>query len=146
MPEQVSRSSLERRSVTRGTRDRNSARARASRAVSERAPDARALRAASAPRQGAGRGREAGGARERDLRAASGVSPRGGRNGSASAPRRTVVIRGQVADDYGSRRRSSRSLPISGSYGLGMRPERAAFWAVLLGVALVVVALASAHM
>jgi hypothetical protein len=57
-----------------------------------------------------------------------------------------VVIRGQVADRYSSRTRSSRSLRVSGSYGLRMRPDRAALWAVLLGVALVVVALASAHM
>jgi hypothetical protein len=61
-------------------------------------------------------------------------------------PRRTVVIRGQVADRYSSPR-SSRPFGVSGSRGpLRMRPERAALWAVLLGFALVVAALASAHM
>jgi hypothetical protein len=35
---------------------------------------------------------------------------------------------------------------ISRSYGLRMRPDRAALWAVLLGLALVIAALASANM
>jgi hypothetical protein len=67
----------------------------------------------------------------------------------ADAARRTVVIRGQVADRYGTRTPSARSgsRGRSSSYGpLSMQPDRAALWAVLLGIALVIVALASAHM
>jgi hypothetical protein len=61
--------------------------------------------------------------------------------------RRTVVIRGQVADRYSPRRRSTASRGRSASYGpLRLPPERVALWAVLLGFALVIVALASAHM
>lgn len=64
---------------------------------------------------------------------------------AASAPRRTIVIRGQVADRYSlqptQRRKASRS-----SVPIGARPERAALWAVLLGLALVVAAIASAHL
>ncbi len=62
--------------------------------------------------------------------------------------RRTVVIRGQVADRYATRRRPARSRTRGrpSSYGPLMRPDRAALWAVLLGIALVIVALASAHM
>ncbi|MBV8941586.1 MAG: hypothetical protein JO321_03110 [Solirubrobacterales bacterium] len=68
-----------------------------------------------------------------------------GADETASAPRRTVVIRGQVADRYSleptQRRRASRSyLPMQA------RPERAALWAVLLGLALVLAAIASAHL
>jgi hypothetical protein len=76
------------------------------------------------------------------------VGPRTSANPHAGEERRTVVIRGQVADRYttGTRpaRRGSRSR--SSSYGPLMRPDRAALWAVLLGVALVIVALVSAHM
>ncbi len=67
----------------------------------------------------------------------------------ADDERRTVVIRGQVADRYGTRGRPARSgsRVRSSSYGpLSMQPDRAALWAVLLGIALVIVALASAHM
>jgi hypothetical protein len=61
-----------------------------------------------------------------------------------AAPRRTIVIRGQVADRYSApRSRSSRRHSIAGSYGMRMRPERAALWAVLLGLALVIVASAN---
>lgn len=84
--------------------------------------------------------------RERNLRAVPDRSPRG-EAGLAAAPRRTVVIRGQVADRYSTpRSHSSGRHPISGSYGMRMRPERAALWAVLLGLALVIVALASANL
>ena len=82
--------------------------------------------------------------RQRNLRAVPDDSPASERPGSAAAPRRTVVIRGQVADRYATR--PSASHRISGSYGLRMRPERAALWAVLLGLALVIAALASAQM
>jgi hypothetical protein len=66
---------------------------------------------------------------------------------SSATPRRTIVIRGQVADRYNTpRSRPSRRHPISASYGMRMRPERAALWAVLLGLALVIVAIASANL
>jgi hypothetical protein len=69
--------------------------------------------------------------------------PRTGRDHLKAPQRRTVVIRGQVADRYGptagrARSRSYRGMPV--------QPERAALWAVLLGLALVIAALASSHM
>ncbi len=66
-----------------------------------------------------------------------------------AAARRTVVIRGQVAPRAGgtqsagpARRRPPRrpSERIAGT-----RPDRAAMWAVLMGVFLIVVAVLSAH-
>ena len=91
--------------------------------------------------------------RERDLRpvpdpspgAVRDFSPRGDRAGLATTPRSTVVIRGQVADRYTAHRHPSARRQSRG-YGLGMRPERAALWAVLLGLALVTAALASAQL
>ena len=84
--------------------------------------------------------------RERNLRAVPDRSPRA-EAGSVAAPRRTVVIRGQVADRYSTpRTHAAGRHPISGPYGMRMRPERAALWAVLLGLALVIVALASANL
>ena len=83
---------------------------------------------------------------ERNLRAVPDFSSGSEREGLEAPPRRTVVIRGQVADRYSSAGRSSRSLRSDRDYGpLRLRPDRAALWAVLLGLALVVVALASAH-
>ncbi len=67
--------------------------------------------------------------------------PRAGDADPPPAERRTIVIRGQVGDRYAAPRRRAGT---SGAYGR-IRPERAALWAVLLGVALVVAALASAH-
>jgi hypothetical protein len=67
----------------------------------------------------------------------------------AAAPRRTVVIRGQVAPRAGgivstgpARRRPPRrpSERIAGT-----RPDRAAMWAVMMGVFLILVAVLSAH-
>jgi hypothetical protein len=64
-------------------------------------------------------------------------------------PRRTVVIRGQVAPRAGgtasagpARRRPPRrpSERIAGT-----RPDRAALWAVMMGVFLILVAVLSAH-
>ncbi len=85
----------------------------------------------------------------RAARAAHDFGPGLSRDHRQVPERRTVVIRGQVADRYSPRRRpaSSNSRGRSGAYGpLRMQPERVALWAVLLGFALVVVALASAHL
>ena len=80
-----------------------------------------------------------------DLRPVGGWDRDGDRGDAPSAMRRTVVIRGQVADRYSPRGRPSRST--GGSHRrMAMRPERAALWAVLLGFALVLAALLSAHM
>lgn len=62
--------------------------------------------------------------------------------------RRTIVIRGQVAPPAGpdpirarrSRRPRSASERIAGS-----RPDRAALWAVMMGVFLILVAVLTAH-
>jgi hypothetical protein len=61
--------------------------------------------------------------------------------------RRTVTIRGQGADRYvptrpaGSRRRR----PERRYERAGFRPDRAALWAVLLGLMLILAAAMSAH-
>ena len=72
--------------------------------------------------------------------------------GAAASPtagipgRRTVTIRGQGAERYwgrygdGSRRRPERRHERE-----GFRPDRAALWAFLLGVTLILVAVTSAH-
>ena len=126
MPEQAARSRAGSRVTATTTRDRNLFQAGDLRPASDR--------------NGAARG-------QRNLRAVPDFSAGSEPTGLAAPPRRTVVIRGQVADRYSSPRRSSGSPRVSGSYGpLRMRPERAALWAVLLGFALVVAALASAHM
>jgi hypothetical protein len=65
-------------------------------------------------------------------------------SGNGVPGRRTVVIRGQVADRYEPRRRSQRSGGATARY-YRPGPDRAAKWAVLLGFLLVIVALASAH-
>jgi hypothetical protein len=69
---------------------------------------------------------------------------RGNANLTNAPTRRTVVIRGRVADRYSPPRRSERSSAVAGYYR--PRPERAAKWAVLLGFLLVVVALLSANL
>lgn len=58
---------------------------------------------------------------------------------TSAPPRRTVVIRGQVAP--APRRRPPRPLHERA----GSRPDRVALWALLLGIALIVVAIISAH-
>ena len=59
--------------------------------------------------------------------------------------RRTVTIRGQVADRYATPRPSSRRRPERRYERTGFRPDRAAMWAVLLGVMLILAAVTSAH-
>jgi len=68
---------------------------------------------------------------------------------TAPAPRRTVVIRGQVAPplrptaELGPARR--RPPRRASERIVGTRPDRAALWAVMMGVFLIVVAVLSAH-
>jgi hypothetical protein len=67
-------------------------------------------------------------------------SPSGGVPG-----RRTVTIRGQVADRYATPRPSSRRRPERRYERTSFRPDRAALWAFLLGVMLILAAVTSAH-
>jgi hypothetical protein len=65
-----------------------------------------------------------------------------------AAPRRTVVIRGQVAppprvSSPGPARRRPPRRPSERI--AGTRPDRAALWAVMLGVFLILVAVMTAH-
>jgi hypothetical protein len=67
---------------------------------------------------------------------------------TAAAPRRTVVIRGQVAPppraySGGSARRRPPRRPAERL--AGTRPDRAALWAVMMGVFLIMVAVLTAH-
>jgi hypothetical protein len=63
-------------------------------------------------------------------------------SGDGVPGRRTVTIRGRGAERYpdGVRRR-----PVRRHERAGFRPDRAALWAVLLGVMLILAAVASAH-
>ena len=61
------------------------------------------------------------------------------------AGRRTVTIRGQVADRYVSPHSSSRRRPERRYERAGFRPDRAALWAFVLGVMLILAAVTSAH-
>ncbi len=66
------------------------------------------------------------------------------------ATRRTVVIRGQVAPPAGATEIASgparRRPPRRPSERIvGTRPDRAAMWAVMMGVFLIVVAVMTAH-
>jgi hypothetical protein len=79
-------------------------------------------------------------ASEHDHVAPADWSPSGGVPG-----RRTVTIRGQVADRYATPRPSSRRRPERRYERSGFRPDRAALWAVLLGVMLILAAVTSAH-
>ena len=65
----------------------------------------------------------------------------------AAAPRRTVVIRGQVAPPpRGSSGPARRRPPRRPSERIaGTRPDRAALWAVMMGVFLILVAVMTAH-
>jgi len=68
-------------------------------------------------------------------------TPSGGVQG-----RRTVTIRGQVADRYAPPRSpSSRRRPERRYERSGFRPDRAALWAFVLGLMLILAAVTSAH-
>jgi hypothetical protein len=72
-------------------------------------------------------------------------SPSAGR-GAGVPGRRTVTIRGQGAERYSGRYADgSRRRPERRHERAGFRPDRAALWAFLLGVMLILVAVASAH-
>jgi hypothetical protein len=63
-----------------------------------------------------------------------------------TAERRTIVIRGQVAAPYSPRQSARRRPPRRASERIaGTRPDRAALWAVLMGVFLILVAVMTAH-
>ena len=72
----------------------------------------------------------------------------GGRaqRGAGVEGRRTVTIRGTGGDRYVSTRAGrDRRRPERRYERAGFRPDRAAMWAVLLGILLIVVAATSAH-
>jgi hypothetical protein len=63
-----------------------------------------------------------------------------------SGERRTVTIRGRGAERYAAPVRSARERRPERRYERsGFRPDRAAMWAIVLGIMLIVVAAASAH-
>jgi hypothetical protein len=80
-------------------------------------------------------------------RAAYGDVPPKSPMGAGVPGRRTVTIRGQGAERYPERRAdgSRRPRPERRHERAGFRPDRAALWAFLLGVMLIMVAVASAH-
>ena len=81
------------------------------------------------------------GASERDADAPAAWAPSGGVPG-----RRTVTIRGQVADRYApARSQSSRRRPERRYERSSFRPDRAAMWAFVLGLMLILAAVTSAH-
>ncbi len=60
--------------------------------------------------------------------------------------RRTVTITGRGAERYVPRRRSDSRRPRQRRYErAGFKPDRAALWAVLLGLLLMLAAVTSAH-
>ena len=83
----------------------------------------------------------------RGERAAYGEAPPKIPMGAGVPGRRTVTIRGQGAERYPGRRAdgSRRPRPERRHERAGFRPDRAALWAFLLGVMLIMVAVASAH-
>jgi hypothetical protein len=79
--------------------------------------------------------------------AEAGYRTRPPRTQAPPAARRTVVIRGQVAPPprpYQSTARRGRPRRPSERIA-GTRPDRAALWAVMMGVFLIVVAILTAH-
>lgn len=83
----------------------------------------------------------------RGERAYHGAEPRHEARGAGVPGRRTVTIRGQAPERYPARRAdgSRRPRPERRHERAGFRPDRAALWAVLLGVMLILVAVTSAH-
>jgi hypothetical protein len=85
----------------------------------------------------------------RGVRATYRDAPRTGSasQGTGVPGRRTVTIRGQAPERYPGRRPdgSRRPRPERRHERAGFRPDRAALWAFLLGVMLVLVAVTSAH-
>jgi hypothetical protein len=78
---------------------------------------------------------------ERDADIPASWTPPGGIPG-----RRTVTIRGQVADRYvPTRSQTSRRRPERRYERSGFRPDRAAMWAFVLGLMLILAAVTSAH-
>jgi hypothetical protein len=75
--------------------------------------------------------------------------PRRGQAASQPPQRRTVVIRGQVAPPPrvgGMRSTARRGRPRRAHERIaGSRPDRAALWAVLMGVFLILTAILTAH-
>jgi hypothetical protein len=73
--------------------------------------------------------------------------PRNTSAGAGVPGRRTVTIRGQAPERYPARRAdgSRRPRPERRHERAGFRADRAALWAVLLGVMLILVAVTSAH-
>lgn len=61
------------------------------------------------------------------------------------AGRRTVTIRGQVADRYVPPHATARRRPERRYERSGFRPDRAAMWAFVLGLMLILAAVTSAH-
>jgi hypothetical protein len=83
----------------------------------------------------------------RGTRAPHGAAPRSEAGGAGVPGRRTVTIRGQAPERYPARRAdgSRRPRPERRHERTGFRPDRAALWAFLLGVMLILVAVTSAH-
>src|SRR5206468_8516596 len=77
---------------------------------------------------------------EHDAVARADWTPSGG-----VAGRRTVTIRGQVADRYVGAGTTGRRRPERRYERSGFRPDRAALWAVVLGLLLILAAVTSAH-
>ena len=74
------------------------------------------------------------------------AAPRQSASPSGGPARRTVTIRGRGAEGYLPWPDASRGRPQRRAYErAGFRPDRLAMWAVLLGFALVLVAILSAH-
>jgi hypothetical protein len=84
-------------------------------------------------------------ARDQDTSEHDAVAPAEWSPSTGVPGRRTVTIRGQVADRYATPRPSSRRRPERRYERSGFRPDRAAMWAVVLGVMLILAAVTSAH-
>ncbi len=122
--------------VTRGSRSSYDERgARRDRAERELPPRVEASRARVSDRPRPGPSEPVRG------RSGDGYAPSGGVSG-----RRTVTIRGRGAERYVPRRSASSRRPAERRYERsGFRPDRAAMWAVLLGVLMILIAAMSAH-